>query len=253
MHEGDPRAQIRPEARGDGACVDCHEALARDDALEAHTHHPASSEGSRCAGCHMPRIVYGLVDVLRSHRIEIPDPARDKEAARPDACTLCHVDETRAWAVREAARLWPRDERTRVEPALGSAAGETDSPSLPESLRVLFGGDPIERSVAAKSLARTAGPAREDQHPTRLAALLDVMEHDPYPAVRRIAWRAARALAPEDERIDRYDPMAFTSERARTVAEIRAALPAGSLADLDAPTLEGLRARAREVAIEIGE
>ena len=61
--------------------------------LAAHAHHDPAGEGARCVGCHMPRIVYGVLDVHRSHRIEIPKCRRDDPhdagygAGRPDACT----------------------------------------------------------------------------------------------------------------------------------------------------------------------
>jgi hypothetical protein len=68
MHEGDPAGQIRPSARGDAGCTGCHEELEAPEAARAHSRH-ADVE---CVDCHMPRIVYGLIDVFRSHRIEIP-------------------------------------------------------------------------------------------------------------------------------------------------------------------------------------
>src|SRR6185295_12705340 len=79
MHDGDPRGQLRPSAAreaGDGACTACHDQLASVEAKARHSHHDAAGAGARCADCHMPRIVYGVLDIHRSHRIEIPDPVR---------------------------------------------------------------------------------------------------------------------------------------------------------------------------------
>ena len=79
MHDGDPRGQLRARFRGaaaDGMCTQCHAALAECAAAARHTHHDAAGEGARCVSCHMPRVVYGVLDVHRSHRIEIPEPAR---------------------------------------------------------------------------------------------------------------------------------------------------------------------------------
>ena len=94
MHEGDPRGQIREPFAGaneDHMCTQCHAPLAVPAAVAAHTHHDPAGEGARCVGCHMPRIVYGVLDIHRSHRIEIPKvPPNDPHdsgygAGRPDA------------------------------------------------------------------------------------------------------------------------------------------------------------------------
>src|SRR5439155_420226 len=104
----DPRGQLRVRFadRPDAMCTGCHQALAAAPALAAHTHHQPTGVGSRCVSCHMPRIVYGVLDVHPSHRIEVPDPGRNAAAGRPDACTGCHVDRTAAWAQVAAARFW---------------------------------------------------------------------------------------------------------------------------------------------------
>jgi predicted CXXCH cytochrome family protein len=57
MHGGDVRGQITAEKRGPGACLPCHRSIGAD--VPAHTRHGASSPGSDCYACHMPRIVYG--------------------------------------------------------------------------------------------------------------------------------------------------------------------------------------------------
>lgn len=227
MHEGDPRGQIRPSTVGDAACTGCHEELA----TRAHTRH----ESVECADCHMPRIVYGLIDVHRSHRIDSPEP----NGARPDACTLCHADETRAWAIRERARLF------------GGEPPPEEAEAIPEVDRLALGGDPIERAVAAAALGRADALGSEQARARRVGVLLDVMVADPYPAVRRIAWRSARSLA-RDAAIDwnAYEPTAPRAERARFAEGVRAHVAALSP---DPAVVAALRARAATVAIEIGE
>ena len=54
----------------------------------------------------MPRIVYGVLDIHRSHRVEVPDVARDVEGGRPDACTACHADRDAAWAADRMRDFW---------------------------------------------------------------------------------------------------------------------------------------------------
>jgi predicted CXXCH cytochrome family protein len=206
MHEGDPRGQLRTGLRGaaaDRMCTGCHAALADPAAAARHTHHEAAGEGARCVGCHMPRIVYGVLDIHRSHRIEIPDPAKAARAARPDACTGCHVDETSAWAATARARLW----------------GEALAPGLPDApapLEALFAGDPIARAVAADALGRVQAPA---PGAARAGALLEAMAGDAYPAVRHLAWRGLERLgipAPD------YDPSADAGTRAAAIARLAA-------------------------------
>jgi hypothetical protein len=244
MHEGDPDGQLRPEAMGDGACVDCHEALGRNDALEAHAHHPASSSGARCVACHMPRIVYGLVGARISHRIEVPDVEGAEAAGRPDACTLCHVDETRAWARDAAAELWG-------EGASGPAAGDGEVSAV---LAMLFGGDPIERAVAADALGQPRRAASRETRAARLGALFDVCENDPYPALRRIAWRSARALAEApDAPWQAYVATDDAESRREAVAAIERALPEGSVVRPSLELTAPLRDAAARVAIHIGE
>lgn len=242
MHEGDPDGQLRPEAIGDGACVDCHTDLGLDEALVAHTRHQPRS--ARCIDCHMPRIVYGLVGARISHRIENPSPRLAADANRPDACTLCHVDESRLWARRATTRLFGLHD----DIPLG-----VDAP-LPEVLRALFGGDPIERAVAAEALGQPRRAAREASRPTRLGALFDVMREDPYPAVRHIAWRSARRLADApDAPWTAYVPEDGRAARIQALSALYDALPEGALAP-PAPEVVGpLREAAATVAIHIGE
>jgi len=219
MHEGDPAGQLRPSHEGDDGCLGCHD----DDGHDAH-------EQTLCVDCHMPRVVYGLVDAHRTHRIEVPDP---EDHRRPDACTLCHVD--RAAGMR--------------------------TEGVPEVTRMLLGGDPIERALAAAALGRA--PVFENRRPpsdrearnevrephdaslARAGLLLDVLRDDPYPAVRRVAARALRQLG--------HDTGAY-------VPESRAELRGRAVADLDIPHLpppadlvRRLRAEAGAHAIEIGE
>ena len=83
----------------DRMCLQCHPALASDP--EAHTKHPASSEASRCAACHMPRIMNSMMFMAGTHRIDdIPDAAMTERFGReesPNACLSCHEDRQPAW------------------------------------------------------------------------------------------------------------------------------------------------------------
>ena len=85
--------------RPDQMCLQCHADYALR--LETHTHHPASSEGSRCVNCHMPRIMNSLLFQARTHQIDdIPradTTLRFGQKESPNACLLCHQDKDAQW------------------------------------------------------------------------------------------------------------------------------------------------------------
>jgi predicted CXXCH cytochrome family protein len=242
MHEGDPRGQLRAGVRGadgDRMCTGCHAALADGAAAAAHTHHAPAGAGARCVGCHMPRIVYGVLDVHRSHRIQVPEPARDATAGRPDACTGCHVAETAAWAAAARARLWGR------AAAEGGVAAAETSPSL-----ALFAGDPLTRAVAADALGRVQLPISPDERARRSGLLLEAMAGDTYPAVRHLAARALGRLGAP--RMGDFDPSATPVIRAAAVEGLRARLGGAALAPPPAE-VAALRSRAPRQDVDIGE
>ncbi len=96
----------------DGQCLACHARQgAGPGALSAHTHHPASSSGSRCVACHMPyRQERGVGDRVRyaraDHTISIPRPADDAAAGVGSACRGCHADRGEAQLQAQAERWW---------------------------------------------------------------------------------------------------------------------------------------------------
>jgi predicted CXXCH cytochrome family protein len=244
MHDSDPRGQIRARFGGkmsNTMCTGCHTALAAPEAARLHAHHDPAGEGGggRCVSCHMPRIVYGVLDVHRSHRIEVPEPARAAAAGRPDACTGCHVERTVAWAEAAARRFWGE--------ARYPAGGNPPAGTAP--FEALFGGPPVARAVAADAFGRApsadaAGRAR------RIGALLDVMAADRYPAVRHLAWRSLRRLVAPGFAAD-YDPCAEPAARDRVVARLCASL---GTAEVRPPAAAAaLRGQVPDDDLEIGE
>jgi hypothetical protein len=264
MHSGDRHGMIREENRGGKPCLTCHQDLAAD--IEAHTHHAPDSEGSNCYACHMPEIVYGVMEIHRSHRIENPDPAAHAAAGRPNACNLCHLDESVAWAERETARLWQR------EPADVVRADGAD-PDLPDGIARLYAGDPVERAVTAVAIGR-ALERGQLEHPEYWQPHLVRALHDDYPAVRRFAQRSLRQstagngrLAAEfDAGLADFDFIGPGHERERALADLmvrlarleRGEAPYDMLLGPDwlpLPEVEALReiGNRRSEAINIGE
>jgi predicted CXXCH cytochrome family protein len=239
MHEGEPRGQLRVGLRGadaDRMCTRCHAAYAERGAAALHARHDAEGAGARCVGCHMPRVVYGVLDVHRSHRIELPDPARAARDGRPDACTGCHVTETPAWAAAARARLWGRE----AVPAGGRGP-----------LDLAFAGDPVARAVAVDALGREQEPLAADARARRAGTLLDVMQGDAYPAVRHLAARAFDRLVADTSARSAYDPAAPAEARAAAVTSLRARFGAASARPSE--ELAALRALAPADAVDIGE
>ena len=87
----------------DQMCLQCHQSYARK--LEAHTRHKTASQGSRCVACHMPKTLRSVLFKTRTHRIdEIPNAdmtARFGQEQSPNACLICHPNETIEWLKAE--------------------------------------------------------------------------------------------------------------------------------------------------------
>ncbi len=102
------------------ACMDCHtEKASRADA-EAHSLH--NRDTASCLDCHMPRIVQGFETYNRSHRISMPTERRVLATGMPNACNLCHLNESLAWTRDELEQGWGK--RVSLPPALRSLFGE---------------------------------------------------------------------------------------------------------------------------------
>jgi len=90
----------------DQMCLQCHPEYAAR--LEAHTHHAAKSEGSRCAACHMPKIMNSVMFKTMTHQLDdIPNAemtARYGQENSPNACLICHKDKDIAWLKAELGK-----------------------------------------------------------------------------------------------------------------------------------------------------
>lgn len=188
MHKAtsDPRSleewaddMLHPDALGDQACVQCHQ---KDEYGEQHTHHAAGSSGSSCYNCHMPHTTYGLLKAIRSHTISSPDIDKDERADRPNACNLCHLDQTLAWSASHLEK-WYKLKPPDLDP---------DSNSIAASVLWMMRGNAAKRALVAWSMgwndAKTVSGT--DWQAAYLAPLLN----DQYEAIRLIARRSLRSL-----------------------------------------------------------
>jgi formate-dependent nitrite reductase cytochrome c552 subunit len=174
--------QLAPHAVGNGACVQCHVNVSQR--AEAHTHHRADSAGSSCYNCHMPFTTYGLLKTIRSHQISSPSVQSTLATGRPNACNLCHLDQTLAWTAQYLESWY----------AVARPALDADESSVAASVLVLLKGDAGQRAIVAESMGWA--PAQAASGRAWLAPYLALTAKDSYDAVRDIAARSQRTLPP---------------------------------------------------------
>jgi len=91
-------------------CLTCHNTNSPSGphapSLEAHTHHAASSPGSDCVACHMPKTSQTIANVnIRSHTFKFVTPKITDDFQVANPCISCHTGQTTQWA-RAALRSW---------------------------------------------------------------------------------------------------------------------------------------------------
>lgn len=248
MHGSDPDDQLAEGAlSGRDACGDCHPALADDPS--AHTHHPPDSAGSDCYNCHMPKTTYGLLSVMRAHRIDSPSVEQSLRG-RPNACNLCHLDKTLA-EVGDHLAEWYGQPRLDLDPSAPAAA-----------VRWLIAGDAVQRAVVAWHAG--SDQAREASGDWWIAPLLAQLLDDPYASVRFVAGQSLARLpgteglsydfvAPPADRIEATQ-RAMASWRRAARADGRS-LPAALIeaGDLDLPALIELEAQRDDRHVTVNE
>lgn len=215
LHRYDqPADQLRADLRGDETCLQCHENFR--ETVAAHTHHAASSSGSRCYNCHMPHTSFGLLKGIRSHRIDSPTARMTAEYGRPNACNLCHVNETLDWTADKLHEWYG-------QPMWSSDNGARQPISV--MLELLLAGDAAQRAVVAWNLGR---PEVIEQSPPWPAPFLALTLLDPYSAVRSVAYESLRKYPGFQDFT--YDFLAAPAERngamRQAIERWRAQLPA---------------------------
>lgn len=256
MHGDDPNGQLRDGRAGQGACVDCHDPASLGGAARpgGHGGHGEYGQSIDCLDCHMPRVTYGLLEGMITHRISSPDPgAWIGRADQPDACTQCHVDRSRSWAAESMAQLGLRGSNPTRAPMPDERAGS-------RVVLDLLGGDPIQRNLAADALAQPGATGSLQQ---RLAWLAEGLE-DEYPSVRWFAWRGLRTLAaqlPDSDRPRReallqslaaFDYLGPIEQRVEIVTIVRSHVGPAPLID-HMELRERLLSDRQALAIWIGE
>lgn len=184
LHESEPDDLLALRARSNQACLQCHEKFAAPEAASAHSRHQPDSSGNECYNCHMPHTTYGVLKAIRSHQVSSPRAADQLASGRPNACNLCHLDKPLDWTANHL-----RDWFNQAKPQLGGAATNTSA-----MVQYALAGDAGQRALAAwhfgwEPALRASGT---NWTPAILAQLLD----DPYAAIRCVAERSMKQVAP---------------------------------------------------------
>ncbi len=194
MHRSDPNDQLKRFPSDNTQCTQCHQEPKYTDQLAAHTFHPPGSTGSNCLNCHMPHTTYALFKGIRSHQISSPRLEASARHGVPNACNLCHLDQTLAWT-----RQHLRERYGTPPPPLAE-----EQEKVSAALLWLLKGHAAQRAIAAWHTGWK--PAQETSGTDWLAPFTAQLLDDPYGVVRYIAARSLRTL-PRFEAFD-YDFLA---------------------------------------------
>lgn len=181
MHNSEPDDQLASDMHSNEACLQCHSTM-RDN-VSAHTHHAADSAGSQCYNCHMPHTNYALFKATRSHQVTSPTASTIEHKSRPNACNLCHLDQTLAWTA-DHLETWYDQPRPELQ-----------EDELVHSAWALLAlrGDAGQRVVAAW---HPRWKDAQDVVGTMWAkpVLEELAQNDPYAAVRYVAAASLKRL-----------------------------------------------------------
>ena len=261
VHGGDPAGMIDPIMRGNEGCLQCHEAIEAD--VAAHTKHDAAGQGSDCYACHMPDITYGLLTIHPTHHIENPNPSKAWQYDMPEACTLCHTNETAVWAAESQAELFGTE--------LTVAFPDDPVANTADPVRALLMGDVVQRAVALNALAHERSYTESAESRLWAVPFLLLAMEDNYPAIRFMAWRGLRDVTSRANLIlplYDFDYLADAEIRTNDLQILYAwwqdldksniphpgtAVPLTDQFELDATIIESLLARRSNEQINIGE
>lgn len=172
--------QLIPKMESDQACLQCHKEMS--DRLTAHTHHDVASSGSRCYNCHMPHTTFGLLHAMRSHQVSSPNVRESLDVGRPNACNLCHLNQTLSWTA-DRLHAWYQ----QPVPELSE-----DDKTISAAVQWLVKGDAGQRALLAWGMGWE--PAQKISGRDWLYPFLTYSLLDPYAAVRFDAWKSLQTL-----------------------------------------------------------
>ncbi len=182
-------------------CLRCHPGFRQPDELARHTRHPAEANVS-CLDCHMPKIVQGLEAVVRTHHIHSPTDERMVRRGAPNACNLCHLDESMQWTLNQLKLGWGWN----ADKELGWDSIYGRNRERPMSEAWLDHKSPVVRLVAAEAMSRS--PEAEK----RLPQLLPILKESST-VNRMFGLFAVERLLGRQLTAQEYNPVGTQAER----------------------------------------
>ncbi len=194
----------------DQLCIKCHQQFESPEAVLKHTHHKTDSSGARCMNCHMPRLNEGLQDVVRTHMIFSPTNRDMIESNQPNACNLCHTDQSIDWTLKYL-KDWYDKSYSEEE-----IAANYDDRQQEAALGWLESENSAVRLLASDALARTNSTWAMDE-------LTDALD-DPFLLNRQFARKAIERML--NIRLEDYGYVFYMTaqERYKPIMRIRSAL-----------------------------
>jgi tetratricopeptide (TPR) repeat protein len=176
-HTSSGRYRFKDPATANNACLPCHADRVKN--APAHTHHDAGTPGNQCVTCHMPMTEFARMR-RSDHSMRPPAPAATLAYQSPNACNLCHTNQTAAWADKFVREWRQRDYQKPVlaRAALIAAARKGDWTKLPDILAYLS--RPGREEIQTVSLVRLLANCPADAKWPMLRKLAD----DSSPLVR---------------------------------------------------------------------
>ena len=181
-HDSQPDDMLASRGQSNSACLQCHEKFAQSVRLAAHTRHSPNSSGSDCYNCHMPHTTYGVLKAIRSHEVSSPRVRADLQTGRPNACNLCHLDQSLHWSAQHLKDWFGQDIPQIPE----------HGKSVSHAVRLALSGDAGQRALIAWHLGWPI--AQQTSGTNWLGPILGQLLDDPYAAVRLVAERSARTI-----------------------------------------------------------
>jgi len=112
-HNGLHTAMTIKSATDNALCLTCHDSGQKQHLKEKtvadHTHHSATSPGSRCIECHMAKTGENSVAAeSRNHTFDFVSPPTTIKSGNPNSCNGCHKDQTSEWSLEYVQKWYPR-------------------------------------------------------------------------------------------------------------------------------------------------
>ena len=133
--------------------------------------------------CHMPHTTLGLLGAMRSHRIDSPNANTADQTGRPDACSLCHLDQPLTATAQKLSEWYG-------QPPLENIRYTLDEPSA--AILWFLKGDAAQRALIGWHMGWK--PAQKASRTDWMAPYLSVGLRDDYSAVRYISGTALQSL-----------------------------------------------------------